>query len=293
MLLFPQDTTLEAFIYFFILPRMGVSIEKLYCPPARTHGWQWPNIVSVDAALVAIVWQQWLQPTQWVPMLVLGLSVWLIYTADRWLDVRALSAEKLLTERHRFARRWHRELVPVWLLVLAANVALALTGLSPAQLIAGSALLAVSLLYCLTVHRHRRVPKEILVALIFAAGAGIFQIGTATLALHLTSCAVLFLLAFANCSLIAFREVEIDRQMERTSFAQQYPASRQWALHALMLVLALGLGLCLFLSTHYVPLVLCGGGLLTLGLNAERLHPELFRVLADALLLLPALSLLS
>lgn len=271
---------------------MGVPIEKLYYPHARTHGWQWLNIVSVDAMLIAVVWQQWLHPTQWAPMLVLGLSVWLVYTADRWLDVRSLPVEKLLTERHRFARRWHKELVPVWLLVLAADIALAITGLSHAQLLAGGALLLASLLYCVTVHRHRRVPKEILVALIFAAGAGIFQIDTAPPQLIFTSCLGLFLLAFANCSLIAFREIQIDRQMQRTSLARQHPGSHQWATHALILALMLGLGLSLFISTHYLPLSLCAGGLLALEQNAQRLHPEVFRVLADALLLLPALSLL-
>lgn len=53
----------------------------------------WPNLLSLDAPAVALVWQDFLARTFGIPLrmparLVLGLTVWAIYLGDRLLDVR-------------------------------------------------------------------------------------------------------------------------------------------------------------------------------------------------------------
>ena len=51
--------------------------------------WLWPNVLALDAPTVAVVWQRFLgwafdSPVPAVASVVLGLTVWSIYLADRW-----------------------------------------------------------------------------------------------------------------------------------------------------------------------------------------------------------------
>ena len=254
--------------------------------------WQWPNLLALDAALIAVIWQQWLSTNGLAGALVLGLSVWLTYTGDRWLDVRGLPNGCIATKRHRFARRWQKELLVVWLAVLAADIVLSLAGLTWEQFVTGLVMLVLCVIYTVAVHRHLRVPKEALVAFIFAAGTGLFPLEAAPSVPLLALLLCLFLLAFANCSLIAFRELAIDEKMGRTSLARQHPNSRPWAFYALLAAALVGLWLGLACSTQYLMVSVCAISLYALGASAERVSPELFRVLVDTTLLLPALCLL-
>jgi hypothetical protein len=118
----------------------------------------------------------WLAP--WLPA-ALALGTWLFYVADRLLDAR-LSPESTLQERHHFHHRHRR-----WFLGVAAPVALALALLvarMPRSLIADYCVLgALSLLYLGLVHLPARArgkslryfPKELVVALLFAAASAL------------------------------------------------------------------------------------------------------------------------
>ena len=98
---------------------------------ARPPVWLWLNLLSLDAPVIALVWQDFLSrcyPAVLNPpgRCVLGLTVWAIYVADRLLDVRrpASAGESV---RHRFYRQhrvWARGLLAV---ILAAD--LVVTGL--------------------------------------------------------------------------------------------------------------------------------------------------------------------
>ncbi|MEC8218990.1 MAG: hypothetical protein VX014_00030, partial [Verrucomicrobiota bacterium] len=70
--------------------------------------WQWPNILAVDTALAAILWQLGLvraldTEIGWAASVVLGLSVWLTYVADRLFDVWSREKVALFSLRHQFA----------------------------------------------------------------------------------------------------------------------------------------------------------------------------------------------
>src|SRR6185295_17351052 len=75
----------------------------------HTPVWLWMNLLSLDAPLVAVVWQDFLArvyPSVLRPAgrWALGLAVWAIYLADRLLDVRfPTSTEE--TSPHQFYRR--------------------------------------------------------------------------------------------------------------------------------------------------------------------------------------------
>jgi hypothetical protein len=83
--------------------------------------WLWFNLLSLDAPLIALVWQDFLArcyPTVLHPTGrgVLGLTVWAIYLGDRLLDVRH-PAPALESIRHKFYRR-HRAFAQALLTVV-------------------------------------------------------------------------------------------------------------------------------------------------------------------------------
>ena len=143
--------------------------------------WQWPNILAIDTALVAILWQLGLvralnTEIGWAASAVLGLSVWLTYVADRLFDVRSREKVALFSLRHQFAKRYRQALWYAWFVLLAMNLLLArqLTGM---QLKNGCLLLIFCLLYTILNQKLSRhfFPKEICVALIYASGVIIFM----------------------------------------------------------------------------------------------------------------------
>lgn len=98
---------------------------------ARRPIWLWPNLLSLDAPLVAVAWfwvfkQVWLvkshQPS--LPWF-LALVVWCIYVADRLLDARMeQTGARRMSSRHEFHRRYHKPLTLALLLGLLGAMAL-------------------------------------------------------------------------------------------------------------------------------------------------------------------------
>lgn len=261
----------------------------------RIHSWQWPNVLAVDAAFIAVGW--WLLLARQMnlapePMagIVLGLSVWLVYTADRWLDVRGADPHNLPTARHRFARTHFRILPWIWGGILALDLGVALTALSPETIRAGCLVVLLALAHTLAAQgRFRpRIPKEIRVSLIFAAGVGLFFVEHTGLWPPIAAPLLLLGgLCFLNCATLSIREAKIDTAMGRTSLARSHNYGRGAnAVLALILMAAAGL-LLPSGGTVSVSIFLCALGLLLLNGPGRRLHPECFRVLADGVLLLP------
>jgi len=254
---------------------------------SKIHLWQWPNILSLDAALVAVAWQlalaQGLNGTiELAASFVLGLSVWLSYSADRLFDVARRPADQLLSARHSFAKKHQSKLWSIWALVLIANLSLAVSALNTEQMMRGSLLLALCLAYnlCNQILSRRFFPKEACVALIFTGGVLVFQ----TKILPLDFACFFALLCLGNCLAVGVKEKLIDAEMQIHSLAPM--VTERW----------LGPG---FLSLHLfvilaapvagIPLSLSFLGLGILYLLRTRLPVEAFRVLADSWLILPPL----
>lgn len=136
--------------------------------------WLWPNLLSLDAPLVALLWQILFArcfhaPINLLPSILLVLAVWLIYAADRTLDAWTGAAAR---PRHEFYRRHWRALLPLWIFVLAAGTALAWTRLTPELFLRGLALGAAVVLYFTLLHCGIfQKTKEAAVAVLFALGA--------------------------------------------------------------------------------------------------------------------------
>ena len=143
---------------------------------ASTRFWLWPNLLSLDAPVVAVLWQILFARCFGAELTVtatalLALAVWLIYAADRAMDARGEST----LPRHEFYRRNWRGVAPVWLAALAIAAWIAWTRLPAALFERGVMLAGAVALYFAMVHAAplRGWPKEAAVAILFALGASL------------------------------------------------------------------------------------------------------------------------
>jgi len=139
--------------------------------------WLWPNLLSLDAPLIALLWQVLFvrcfhsRPPAGSSVL-LAASVWLIYAADRTLDAWRGSERQ---PRHQFYKRHWRAVVPLWIAALCACGWLAYRYLPAREFDGGTLLLAGVVAYFIGVHAlpqtlSRAGVKEAAVAVIFGIG---------------------------------------------------------------------------------------------------------------------------
>ena len=82
----------------------------------RTPWWLWPHVLSLEAPLVAVLWQAALAHAHGIrltPLLGvgLGLACWVVYLLDRTLDTFAVKSVTELDMRHVFYHRHRRVLL--------------------------------------------------------------------------------------------------------------------------------------------------------------------------------------
>lgn len=115
--------------------RRGLGdVPRVVPEDSRKPLWLYPNLLSLDAPLVAIAWLHVFAKTwrlgyhPWEAYVSLGLAVWIIYVADRLLDVSMAGAlPGSLEERHRFHLRHRRFFTFGVLAALVAAVAIVIT----------------------------------------------------------------------------------------------------------------------------------------------------------------------
>jgi hypothetical protein len=254
-------------------------------PRSDSPLWLWPNLLSLDAPLVAVLWQVlfarcFRASPETLPAVLLVLAVWLIYVADRALDAWSGLGR---TPRHEFYRRHWRMVLPVWLAALAAGAWLAATQLSPALFHRGLALLAAVVLYFGAVHLapesiRRAWPKEAVVGLLFALGASLEAWTKIRTAADVITVLLFSCLCWINCAAIEKWE---------SSGGIEWPVGAA----------ALCVGAAAFLLLYEHRPVLGGAEMasalafLLLDRGRRRFSADALRVLADAALLSPVLFL--
>lgn len=242
----------------------------------------WFNILSLDAPLIALVWQDFLArcyPTLLLPQgrAVLGLTVWAIYLADRILDVRH-PAEPLESLRHRFYRR-HRVFVQTLLaIVITADILMARLLVRPRVVYSGLLLGGAVALYLgvFPLKGSTTRSKKPLAALLFT-------LGTFLIAWTNTGHPVRELgwPAAAFCALCFGNLLMIKHWTEGSSFS----GSRIWIwLLALLIPVAIA-----GKSNWFEAIVISAAGLCALAWWGSRMPGEARCVLADAVLLTPLL----
>ncbi|MCU1325528.1 MAG: hypothetical protein JWN34_898 [Bryobacterales bacterium] len=245
--------------------------------------WMWPNVLSLDAPIIAVLWQDFLNrcyPATLHPAgrIVLGLTVWAVYLADRLLDVRHPAKAPTRDNdsvRHAFYRRHPTFARLLLATVLAADALIVALWLRPAVLATGLVVGAGVALY-LAMFPLRQwsalASKKPAAALLFTAGVFLITwVGTLHPTTQLAGPAAVFCgLCLANLRLVQGWDV----------------ARRQgW----LLLFAAVGLRAVTRGLPWFTAVELSAAGLGTLALAGPRISWNARGVLADVALLTPIL----
>src|ERR1700694_3809504 len=98
----------------------------------HSRPWLWPNLLSLDAPIVALLWQLLFVrcfhgSLGMLPAALLAIAVWLMYVADPMLDgwrgTHGTHGKHGTSEqpRHTFYRRHWRAVLPVWIFALSTG----------------------------------------------------------------------------------------------------------------------------------------------------------------------------
>ncbi|MCW5910295.1 MAG: hypothetical protein KIT62_04435 [Cyclobacteriaceae bacterium] len=256
------------------------------------------NLLNVDVAIGAMISSLYFARLMQAPVRVygvaaLGLTVWIIYTADRLLDVRHLT-KPASSERHRF-HQLHAGLLWVLVLITSVTVCVLVIFIRPTVLLGGIMLAPVIALYLLF---QKKLPvKEFMVALLYTTGVllpawpGSWQPVWQVAGLI----GQFFLVALTNIFLFAWFEAEADTRMGQLSIVTRIGKKRVFAV--IMVLLALGvtataiamvlnyLAGAIFLSMWFVLVAL-------LRFSRYFEKHERYRLWGDAIFYLPVLGLL-
>ncbi len=265
-----------------------------------TPVWLWPNLLGLDAPLVAVSWQ-WLFAKVFdvdLPSalhLILGLSVWCIYLADRLLDSIRLKNISAGTSRLRFSRQHFSKLLALLVLSALANLYLIVRFVPRPLVVAGMAtacLLGIYYAYRIFFSQSI-IPREILCGSLFAFGSVLAPL---TLGTHgfsfLLAVSLLALVCSISCILISIWENEEDLASGEWSIATgRSKIIPQLPKILFLLVLS---SACLAFYGAWQVCVAIGLSAAALGIihwQEKRLDRVSLRVLADAVLLTPLLFL--
>jgi 4-hydroxybenzoate polyprenyltransferase len=184
------------------------------------------NALSLDAVAVSLLWQFIFcisfsqSPPTLAESVSLGLTVWLIYCADRLLDATRIDTRRQATFRHRFHRRYRHPMTIVWMLVMVADALVVCFGIDPPTQVLGIGLAAAVLVYGAGVHFAatplKHIAKELQVGVLFAVGVSLVAwphvvAETSNEVKMLITLALASLLFACNCIFVAACELEFDQ----------------------------------------------------------------------------------
>lgn len=249
----------------------------------RPPVWLWFNLLSLDAPLIALVWQDFLSRCYPSALhlpgrAVLGLTVWAIYLADRLLDVRH-PASPFESLRHRFYRRNRAFAQTLFAFVVCMDMLVTRLWLRPSLFTAGLLVAGAVTLYLgafpLT-GWGTTAWKKPMAALLFTAGTFLIAWSGAGHPMR-----DLAWPALAFCALCLGNLLMIERWSQGNTFA----SPRAWVWLALLIV-------PLAVSRHshwFEAIVFSAAGLCALAWWGPRMPGDARCVLADAVLLTPLL----
>lgn len=265
--------------------------------------WLWPNLLSLDAPLIALVWQEGFARSlgvelEWKHRALLGLCAWLAYCGDRILDGRRLK-KPVESARHEFCRVHYRPLSIAWGVGLLVAIYLALQ-LSAGELLGGMVLLSSVLVY-FGLHHHPATRqragciKECMAGTGFAVGTVFFVLMQAEVSAGLIILCVAWAgLCSVNCLMIAGWDRDLDKRMDQPSMALVWHGMETRVPWMVIAMLGVSLG-AVWLDQRWMMLSaalwVSGVGLIQLCLRRSSYPPMLARVLADAVLLSPLIFL--
>ncbi len=188
--------------------------------PRPSSGLVWLTLLSLDAPVVAVLWQRLFARcldvrVDWWVTSALAIAVWLLYVVDRILDSLRAPARVPEPLRHRFYRAYWRWFLAPVAVALGFEAWLALARL-PSHTVSTGLMLGLAVgVYFFSVHfRPRagesRLPKELVVAVLFAAGTSfpVWQGMGGAHARMIIPLLIFAALCWANCAAIEYSEIE-------------------------------------------------------------------------------------
>ncbi|MEY3394816.1 MAG: hypothetical protein RL346_1052 [Verrucomicrobiota bacterium] len=237
----------------------------------------------------------------WVIHLILGLSTWCIYLADRLYDVMR-NQKTLETSRHDFTRNHLHALCGVLVIISICNGILIARYLPKPLLISGLVTLScVGMYYLIRLSRLKHfisvIPREVMCGMLFAVGCAIAPHAyagkpwTESPALMLTML-IYGMVCSASCILISVWETAADNAAADLSIVGTHERLLTYLPSALMILAVLSFALAWILPWHALIAIGMSAVLLRLTYHyRKRLSALHTRVLADAVLLTPLLFL--
>lgn len=256
------------------------------------------NLLSLDVAAGAMITsllfaKQVMAPVRVYGIAALGVTVWIIYTADRLMDVKQLT-QPAASERHRFHQQHDKAL---WLAVLIAvgAIGLLIVFIRPTVMLGGFVLAAVILFYLLF---QRRLPlKEVAVATLYTMGVllpawpGQWDL----LQPNIIIIGELFSIALTNLLLFAWFESEQDVWMGQSSLVTRI--GKKTVANLIYILIAGGVILSVVHALFVDPVswIFFGMWLMLVFIfyfNSYFKENERYRIFGDAIFYLPLLGLL-
>lgn len=267
--------------------------------------WLWLNVLSLDAPLIAILWQNAFALAFGVHLtlaerLSLFCVVWIVYLGDRLLDGFRLKITSHSAPRHQFAAR-HPRIVFIFL-GIAIPCALVSALVLPRQILLGGLAIGISTVFYFLWNQtargtfSRKYFKEIIICVIFVLGVLLTpaMAGGSGNTGFLIGALLFFALCLSNCAMISRIERDIDIGRGEESYAVhfgQHLKPARW-LSVLTIIATLILSWEKVIPWQLgIPLMLCAVGL-WLTIYIERLSSLPFAVVwVDFCLMAPALTL--
>lgn len=209
------------------------------------------NILSVDvsagAVICALFFAKILDVVIGVPgLIVLGLTVWIIYSADHLLDVRRIG-EQAVTSRHRFYQRYFGVMIVVTGLVAVTDAAM-IFFIRPSVLHAGLVLGAAVAVY-LVAQRYFGFLKELLGAMLYTGGvvlpAFAFSDNRPITADQGIAILCFLLIAWINLLVFSYFDRESDEKQGQLSFTTSQGEQKTRML--ILVLVGISVSLCLYL----------------------------------------------
>jgi hypothetical protein len=222
----------------------------------------------------------------------LGLTVWIIYTADHLLDARRIKGNAS-TERHRFHQKHFRSLLVC--LILAAAIDFILIFFIKTAVVYGGFLMSTLVVLYLLLHRALTFLKEFFVATLYCCGILLPSITVTPIPLswiHFTLITLFYSTALINLLMFSFFDVESDFADKHRSFVTSF--GNQRTLQMIYLLFVINTLMCVygfFYSAHRIEIFIpCMMNMLLLIIVLFRKwfgQRDRYRLLGDAVFLLP------
>lgn len=288
----------------YVSSERAAAVAHASAEPGSTPWWLVPNLLALDAPLVAVVWlsayaHAFESAVGWSVMLALFAAVWCVYLVDRLIDARRMQDESVATARHVFARRHRLMLMMALVVAMGLGGWLAVTRLEIGLLRSGLILVAAVGIYfggfVRLFQNWRPLPaKEVVCGFVFSVGCALgvervredWAVALPAVLLFGAVCAL-------NCLAISAWEKEADRVNDTAAAGcwwRRLDRDLPWIGVALMMLSYIAYceaeGAAIFQAIFVSSL-----GLTTLHLlrGAPWMDARLRRVLADAVLLTPLL----